>query len=83
MPDSISNKAFPLTLAQPGQALRVSAMLCGKGHNRRLADLGLPVGSEIRVIQAISPGRLIIGSGNGRLALGPSCTRSIMASPLT
>ncbi len=83
MPDSSSNKVFPLALAQPGKNLRISAMLCGRGHNRRLADLGIPLGSEIRVIQSIGPGRLIIGNGNGRLALGPSCAHNIMVSAVS
>ena len=75
------SRTFPLTLAQTGEKLRISAMLSDRSQNRRLADLGLPIGSEIRVIQTIGPGRLIVGNGNGRLALGPSCSRSIMVSP--
>ena len=74
-------RTFPLTLAQTGEKLRISAMLSDRSQNRRLADLGLPIGSEIRVIQTIGPGRLIVGNGKGRLALGPSCSRSIMVSP--
>ncbi|MDP6969787.1 MAG: ferrous iron transport protein A [Gammaproteobacteria bacterium] len=82
MLNSSPNQAFPLSLAQRGEKLRISAVLCGHSQNRRLADLGLPIGREIKIIQTISSGRLIIGNGNGRLALGSDCTRSIMVNPI-
>jgi Fe2+ transport system protein FeoA len=70
--------AFPLALAKRGEHLRIAAIRAGKGLERRLYDLGLPVGAEIEVLQREGRGRLIVARDHGRVALGAGMSQKIM-----
>ncbi len=71
---------FPLSTASAGERLVIAALQAGKGLRRRLADLGLPIGSEIEVIHCRQGGRLIVARESSRVALGASMTRKIMVT---
>ncbi len=71
---------FPLSTATTGERLVIAAMEAGKGLRRRMADLGLPIGSEIEVIHRREGGRLIVAREMSRVALGASMTRKIMVT---
>ena len=58
--------------------MRIAALMGGKSVQRRLADLGLPVGSELEVIQGQDRGRMVVGRGYARVALGVSTTNKIL-----
>jgi ferrous iron transport protein A len=75
-----STHAFPLALAAEGEKLRIAALVAGKNVERRLADLGLPVGSEIEVLHRQGPGRMVVGKGYARIALGVGLTAKIMVT---
>ena len=79
--DSGPNRVFPLTLAASGERLRIAGLTAGKGLARRLADLGLPVGSEICVMHRQQSGSMVVSSGPTRMALGAGMVRKIMVIP--
>jgi len=75
---------MPLTMVTPGEAVKLIIIHGGQGVRRRLADLGLTPGTEIRVIQSDSTGQLIIGfKDDARLALGRGMAHKIQVEPLS
>ena len=80
---SDSGNAFPLTLARNGEWLRIAAFKAGKGLGKRLGDLGLHKGSEIKVIQRQKNGSLIVSNANNRFALGCGAAQIIVVTLIT
>lgn len=70
--------AFPLALAGEGERVRLVALAAGKNLERRLADLGLPVGIELEVVQRQGGGRMVVGREFARVALGAGMTAKMM-----
>lgn len=79
-PTATRTHAFPLALAAEGETVRIAALGAGKAMERRLADLGLPPGSEIRIMHRQGPGRMVVGRGFARIALGAGLTAKIMVT---
>lgn len=77
---SAGELAFPLSTAAAGDRLVITALKAGKGLGRRLADLGLPVGTEIEVVHRQHGGRLVVARQMSRVALGASMTQKIMVT---
>jgi len=73
-------RAFPLALAQRGETLRIAAFKTGKGLGRKLANLGLPVGCEIEVLQRQSGGGVVVSRDSTRVALGAGTAQKIMVA---
>lgn len=71
---------FPLSSAVAGDRLIIAALRAGKGLGRRLADLGLPVGAEIEVVNRQQGGRLVVARELTRVALGAGMTQKIMVT---
>ena len=71
-------RAFPLALAQGGERLRIAAFKTGKGLGRKLSNLGLPVGSEIEVLQRQAGGGVVVSRDSTRVALGAGTAQKIM-----
>jgi ferrous iron transport protein A len=71
-------RAFPLALAVVGEPVRISALRLGQGLRRRLRDLGLPLGAEIRALQRLGNGAMVVSRGAMRVALGGEMTRQVM-----
>ncbi|MEZ5839216.1 MAG: FeoA family protein [Hyphomicrobiales bacterium] len=74
---------FPLALAAEGEKVRIAALRAGKGLSRRLTDLGLPLGAEIRVMQRRPGGAMIVGRDNLRVALGAGMSQKVMVALAT
>lgn len=72
-----SAAAFPLAMAAEGDVLRVAAIVGGAGMARRVAEMGLNVGSEITVRQRQGAG-LVVSRGEARFALGGGMAHKIM-----
>ena len=71
---------IPLAMAKPGERLIVREVM-GRRHARaRLASLGLRPGDILEIIKNDGQGRLIIGHGFTRLAMGRGIARKIMVS---
>ncbi|WP_296806234.1 FeoA family protein [Thiocapsa sp.] len=74
-------KGFPLMMADEGACLRIIALNGGKGLTTRLTELGLNVGSEVRVVQR-QGGGLLVARGESRIALGGGMAAKILVAPL-
>lgn len=75
-----SQATFPLSMATPGVFVRVAA-LRGSGMERRMTEMGLNVGAEIRVVQH-QGGGLVVQRGESRFALGAGLAHRVMVVPV-
>jgi ferrous iron transport protein A len=74
-------KGFPLMMADEGACLRIVALNGGKGLTTRLTELGLNVGSDVRVVQR-QGGGILVARGESRIALGGGMAVKILVAPL-
>lgn len=75
--DAPQQKPFPLAMAAEGQPVRVVALRAGRNLDRRLTDLGLNVGSKLRVVQRQGSG-LVVSRGETRMAIGGGMAMKIL-----
>ena len=68
----------PLAMARPGAVVTLIAINAGFGLRRRLADMGLSPGVNLRIIQSQIPGPVIIDLRGSRLALGRGMAQRII-----
>ncbi len=61
---------FPLPLASDGERVRIVGFRSGRGMERKLAELGLCVGSEITVLSRTAGGPLLIARDSVRVGIG-------------
>ena len=73
-------KPFPLNMADEGTYVRIHALQAGRNMARRLSDLGLNVGGEIRIVRRQGAG-LLLARGEGRVALGAGMAAKILVIP--
>lgn len=73
---------MPLSMATPGQEVRLVAVRGGWGIRRRLAEMGLTPGETLRVIQSGPSGPLVIAVRGFRLALGRGMAHRIEVEPV-
>jgi Fe2+ transport system protein FeoA len=69
---------MPLALACPGETVTVTTVRAGRGLQRRLADMGLTPGVQIRVINSQMPGPVLIDLRGSRLGLGFGVAQKIL-----
>ena len=69
---------MPLAMASPGEVVQVVNIRAGGGLTRRLADMGLLPGVNIKVISSQMPGPVIIDLRGTRLALGYGVAQKIL-----
>jgi len=69
---------MPLSMAASGDRVKLITVRAGWGLQRRLADLGLTPGVEIRVISSGRPGQVVLEVRGSRLALGHGVSGKIM-----
>lgn len=72
--------AFPLALAAEGEEVCIYAMKGGKGLTHKLMDLGLSLGSNLKVMQRRPGGALIVSRGNLRVALGAGMAQKVVVA---
>ncbi len=73
---------LPLSMAAPQQQVRLVEIRGGHRLRKRLADLGLTVGSTLRVIQAHGHGPMIIAVRHDtRMAVGRGIAHKLMVAP--
>lgn len=70
--------AFPLMLASEGETVRILSFPEGRGIDRKLADLGLPIGSEFTVVTRQGGGQMIVARDGLRIALGAGLAHRIL-----
>lgn len=71
---------LPLTVAKPGERVEIKEMAGGRNAQGRLTSMGLRRGDVLEVISNNGQGRLIVGHGTTRLALGRGVGEKIMVS---
>ena len=81
-PTAVTAKpAFPLSMAAPGMSVRVAALRGGNSMDRRMTEMGLNVGADIRVVQH-QGGGLVVQRGESRYALGAGLAHRVMVIPV-
>jgi ferrous iron transport protein A len=73
-------KPFALGLAAEGQPVRVVSLRAGRNLDRRLADMGLNMGSKVSVVQR-QGGGLIVARSAARIAVGVGMAMKILVVP--
>ena len=71
---------MPLAMAKSGEKVVIKDMTGGKNIRTRLASMGLRSGDTLEIINNNGLGRLIVGHGPTRLALGRGVAQKIMVS---
>lgn len=71
---------MPLSMAKPGENVVIKEIIGGKIVNSRLASMGLRSGDSLLIINNNGQGRLIVGHGSTRLALGRGVAQKIMVT---
>jgi Fe2+ transport system protein FeoA len=70
---------FPLAFAERGERVSLVAIRAGRSLRKRLADLGLTTGMDIRIVQEDTCGPLILAiKEDSRLALERPVAQRIM-----
>ncbi|MFA7415267.1 MAG: FeoA family protein [Rhizobium sp.] len=74
--------SYPLAMARPGEKVRIVGIGGGRNLTRRLSDLGLAVGSAIRVVQNQMTGPMIVAVHESRVGLGMGMAQKMTVEPL-
>jgi len=78
----ITARQMPLGFATPDTPLVVTALAGCAEVKRRLADLGILIGAQVRLVRAAANGPLLVGVGPARVAIGQDMARKILVAPL-
>ena len=71
---------MPLPMASPGEVVQVVDIRAGGGLTKRLANMGLLPGVNIRVISSQRPGPVVVEVKGTRLALGYGMAQKILVT---
>jgi len=71
---------LPLAMAKAGEKLLIKEITGGREARTRLASMGLRPGDVLEVISNDGEGRLIVGIGSTRLALGRGMAQKILVT---
>lgn len=71
---------LPLSMARSGETVIIKEIAGGREARARLGDMGLRAGDQIEIINNNGLGRLILGRGSTRLAMGRGISHKIMVS---
>ncbi len=71
---------MPLSMVAPGETVDIVEVSAGRGLNRRLADMGLVPGTQVRIINSQGAGAMIVEVRGARLALGHGMAHRILVS---
>lgn len=71
---------MPLALAKPGERLIIKEIVGGRTARARLASMGFRPGDSLEIISNDGWGRLIVGFGNTRMAMGRGMAQKIMVT---
>ncbi len=76
----MTSQGMPLAMARDGELVTVIGVRAGWGLQRRLADMGLTPGIQIRVINSQMPGPVLIDLRGSRVALGRGVAQKVMVA---
>jgi ferrous iron transport protein A len=72
------SRAIPLCMAGSCKEVRVLKVRAGSGLQKKLADMGLTPGTEIKLINCQGAGPVLVDLKGSRLALGRGMAMKIM-----
>ena len=76
----MSHEILPLEMLRPGEWADVAEVTGEPCWVGRMAELGLGIGSRLRVLQSGSP--CLLQVGESRLSLRGACTMQILVRPI-
>lgn len=68
---------LPLTVAPENVELRITRIKAGRGAMRRLAELGLVPGSNVKILKSSGTGPTLLEVKGSRIALGRGITMKL------
>ena len=71
---------MPLAMAKSGEKVMIKEIMGGGSARGRLASMGLRPGDPLEIINNNGQGRLIVGHGSTRLALGRGVAQKVLVS---
>jgi Fe2+ transport system protein FeoA len=71
---------MPLSMVPSGRLVTVATVRAGWGLQRRLANMGLTPGVQVRVLSAQRPGPVLLELRGSRLALGHGVAHRIIVN---
>ena len=71
---------MPLSMVSAGEVVQVVSINAGWGLQRRLADMGLTPGVEVRMVNKQGRGPVLLELRGSRLALGHGIAHKIMVA---
>lgn len=72
-------KSFPLSMSNAGMRVRVVSLAGGQGLDRRMTEMGINVGAELKICQREGAG-IVVMRGETRFALGGGMAHRIMVT---
>lgn len=78
---NVGEKPFPLGMADEDSRVRIHALRAGRALAMRLTELGLNVGTEVRIVQRQGAG-LLVARGEVRIAVGGGMATKILVVPV-
>lgn len=72
-------KSFPLSMSNTGMRVRVVSLAGGQGLDRRMTEMGINVGAELKICQREGAG-IVVMRGETRFALGGGMAHRIMVT---
>ena len=72
--------SMPLTMAKAAERVIIKEIIGGRIARSRLASMGLRPGDPLEIININGQGRLIVGHGSTRLAMGRGIAQKILVS---
>ncbi len=72
-------KPFPLSMSNAGMRVRVVSLAGGQGLDRRMTEMGINVGAELKICQREGAG-IVVMRGETRFALGGGMAHRIMVT---
>ena len=76
----MKDPVMPLAMISAGEVVRVVDIRSGRGLIRRLTDMGLTPGVNIKIINSQRPGPVVIELRGSRLVLGHGVAQKIMVT---
>ncbi|MBW1779592.1 MAG: transcriptional repressor [Deltaproteobacteria bacterium] len=73
-------RLIPLAMAKPGERVVIREISGGRTRRARLTSMGLRPGDVIEIITNTGQGRIILGHGHTRLAIGRGLAQTIVVS---
>jgi len=74
----MAGQGMPLAMVRPGELVTVIGVRAGRGLLRKLADMGLTPGIQMRVINSQMSGPVLIDLRGSRVALGRGVAQKVM-----